>query len=129
MGKFATRKRTTVRLVAGLAAAFTLTAGIVTPANSAPMAPVAVSAERSGSADADAPTTRASTYVGGGYWQYGTTSSTVYSKYQHASRSHHSTACTKDRLCARSGWKNPGVLATAARSKSKGGNTAFWDVG
>jgi len=47
MGEFATGKRTTVWLVAGLAAAFTLTASIVTPASSAPLAPVALARSKS----------------------------------------------------------------------------------
>ena len=128
MIRFTARKRATAWLVAGLAGAFALTGGIVTPASSAPMASAAASAETSRSAVADGFAPRISTPAGGGHWSYGTTSSTVYSNYQHAKKVHRSTACADGGRCARSNWKDPGVLASAVRPKSKGGNTAFWDV-
>lgn len=70
-------------------------------------------------------------YVGGGLWQYGTTSSEVYSNYHHASLYHSSTACnngllgdTCDQDVAEAGaWSE----ASIAKSWS-GGNTAFWNT-
>lgn len=121
-----------------LAVAATLVGVGVVPATAAAPAPAVASstsaspasdeAAASGSAPADGPSTRGSGYVGGGYWQYGVTSSTVYSKYQHASRQHKATACASGGRCVSSGWRAPGYLAVATRTKSSGGNTAFWNV-
>ncbi|MET4051581.1 hypothetical protein ABID81_000925 [Frigoribacterium sp. PvP054] len=119
---------------ASLAVAAVVGVGIgVAPAAVAAPAPAAASsasdeAAASGSAPADGPSTRGSGYVGGGYWQYGVTNSTVYSKYQHASRQHSATACASQGRCLSSGWRAPGYLAVATRTKSTGGNTAFWNV-
>lgn len=118
---------------ASLAVAAALLGVGVAPATAAAPAPAAASsaadeAAASGSAPADGPSTRGSGYVGGGYWQYGVTNSTVYSKYQHASRQHSATACASGGRCVSSGWRAPGYLAVATRTKSTGGNTAFWNV-
>lgn len=118
---------------ASLAVAAALLGVGVAPATAAAPAPAAASAASdeaaaSGSAPADGPSTRGSGYVGGGYWQYGVTNSTVYSKYQHASRQHSATACASGGRCVSSGWRAPGYLAVATRTKSTGGNTAFWNV-
>lgn len=118
---------------ASLAVAVTMVGIGVAPATAAAPAPTVVSVasdERAttGSASADGHAIRGSGYVGGGYWQYGVTNSTVYSKYQHASRSHSATACASEGRCLSSGWRAPGYLAVATRTKSTGGNTAFWNV-
>lgn len=121
---------------ASLAVAAALLGVGVAPATAAAPAPAAASsassasdeAAASGSAPADGPSTRGSGYVGGGYWQYGVTNSTVYSKYQHASRQHSATACARDGRCVTSGWRAPGYLAVATRAKTSSGNTAFWNV-
>ena len=118
---------------ASLAVAAALLGVGVAPATAAAPAPAAASSAAdegaaSGSAPADGPSTRGSGYVGGGYWQYGVTNSTVYSKYQHASRQHSATACASGGRCVSSGWRAPGYLAVATRTKSTGGNTAFWNV-
>jgi len=73
--------------------------------------------------------TLGSTYVGGGYFEWGVTSSTVYAKYQHYSRTHRATACANGQTqCLRSGNAAPSYLATAVRAKSKSNNTAWWAV-
>lgn len=118
---------------ASVAVAAALLGGGVAPATAAAPAPAAASsasdeAAAAGSAPADGPSTRGSGYVGGGYWQYGVTNSTVYSKYQHASRQHSAAACASGGRCVSSGWRAPGYLAVATRTKSTGGNTAFWNV-
>lgn len=73
--------------------------------------------------------TLGSTYVGGGYFEWGVTSSTVYAKYQHYSRTHRATACANGQTqCLRSGNAAPSYLASAVRAKSKSNNTAWWAV-
>ncbi|QNE44045.1 hypothetical protein F1C15_09680 [Frigoribacterium sp. NBH87] len=73
--------------------------------------------------------TLGSTYVGGGYFEWGVTSSTVYAKYQHYSRTHRATACANGQTqCLRSGNAAPSYLANAVRAKSKSNNTAWWAV-
>ena len=69
--------------------------------------------------------------VGGGLWQYGTTSSDVYSNYHHASLYHSSTACNDGVLgdtCDQD-VAAAGAWSYALISKSwLGGNTAYWNT-
>lgn len=68
--------------------------------------------------------------VGGGTWQYGTTSASVYSNYHHPTKSHTATACDgsifqgcTQAVAVKGNW------ARASRTKTFiGGNTAFWNT-
>jgi len=113
------------RAMVGLGAGVLLCGGALVPAS---MAVASEADATSGGAVADGPQARGSSYVGGGYWEYGVSGGHVWSKYQHASRVHKATACAQSR-CAHSGWRAPSYLAVASRPKASHGNTAFWDVG
>ena len=69
--------------------------------------------------------------VGGGLWQYGTTSSDVYSNYHHASLYHSSTACNNGvagDICHQD-VREAGAWSYATIGKSwLGGNTAYWNT-
>jgi lactococcin 972 family bacteriocin len=65
--------------------------------------------------------------VGGGFWSYGVTSSTVYSNYHHPSRYHTATACNGSlgspclQVAAAAGaWANSSL------PKSIVSNSAYW---
>jgi lactococcin 972 family bacteriocin len=69
--------------------------------------------------------------VGGGLWQYGVTSSQVYSNYHHASLYHSSTACNRAVLGdrCRQAVAAAGAWSYASIAKSwDGGNTAYWNT-
>jgi lactococcin 972 family bacteriocin len=69
--------------------------------------------------------------VGGGLWQYGTTTADVYSNYHHPSLYHSSTACNAGVLGDKcdQGVAAAGAWAYASIGKSwLGGNTAYWNT-
>lgn len=69
--------------------------------------------------------------VGGGLWQYGTTSTEVYSNYHHPSLYHSSTACNAGALGDKcdQGVAAAGAWSYASIGKSwLGGNTAYWNT-
>lgn len=67
--------------------------------------------------------------VGGGEWDYGTDWNTVYSKYNHFSKSHSATACNGMGICAYS-EKRPSVWANAVIGKVpfSGNTSAYWNA-
>ncbi len=68
--------------------------------------------------------------VGGGTWQYGTNSSSVYSNYHHPTKSHTATACDGSifKGCTQAvAVKNSFARASHAKTFI-GGNTAFWNT-
>jgi lactococcin 972 family bacteriocin len=69
--------------------------------------------------------------VGGGTWTYGVyepaSTTFVFSKYDHSSKTHKSTACWKEK-CAYSGWVSKGKRASAERQGGLSDHTAYWDT-
>jgi lactococcin 972 family bacteriocin len=70
------------------------------------------------------------TQPGGGLWQYGTTSQTVFSYYNHSSKNHTATAC--DGSLFKTCRQVAAIKGQWARSTTQktwtGGNTAFWNT-
>ena len=120
-----TGRRRARHIVGAAGAAALMLCGMVLPASGATAAESAPPA--SGAASADGGVGARANYVGGGIWEYGVSGGKVWSKYQHPTRVHRSTACSS-RGCSSSGWKAPNYLAVASLTKSAHGNTAYWDV-
>ncbi|MBA8990776.1 lactococcin 972 family bacteriocin [Curtobacterium pusillum] len=67
--------------------------------------------------------------VGGGVWIYGTGGGNSYSYYDHASKTHSSTACSGfGTSCKGSGWVAKNKRSVAQVLKTAWGNTAFWNT-
>jgi lactococcin 972 family bacteriocin len=73
--------------------------------------------------------TRTTEKVGGGVWIYGIGGGYSYSYYDHASKTHSSTACSGfGTSCKSSGWTAKGTRSVAKVLATAWGNTAFWNT-
>ncbi len=73
------------------------------------------------------PALRTTEKVGGGVWIYGIGGGYAYSYYDHGSKEHRATACSRT-ACAKTGWVPKKKRAAAKALRTAGGNTAYWAV-
>ncbi|GGC55534.1 hypothetical protein GCM10011410_04880 [Hoyosella rhizosphaerae] len=66
--------------------------------------------------------------VDGGTWNYGVSSSKVWSYYQHHQKEHRASVSNGDGNYQDSWWKAPGVEARAETYATWSGNKSYYDV-
>lgn len=112
-------------IIASSAAAVILLGGLA--ATPAAAASTFTAQNTSARASADITTQNGTSYVGGGLWSYGVTSTEVFSAYSNNIFKHSSTARDGAGRQTRI-TKNAGTVSYAHRAKTTRDNVAFWNI-